>query len=105
MKIFSKSLKFSWDEGNKYKNWEKHKVRVQEAEEIFKNEPNFVFPDQRHSKKETRHGIFGITNEGRPLTGVFTTRGKRVRVITTRDMSKKEREFFRKLLKEVKKNE
>lgn len=101
MKFYDKSVEFDWDEGNKYKNWEKHKVRVQEAEEIFKNEPNFVFPDKKHSKKEKRHGIFGITNEGRPLTCVFTMRGEKIRIITVRDMSEKEKRFFRKFLKEV----
>lgn len=101
MKIFSKPVEFDWDKGNRYKNWERHKVEVQESEEVFKNEPNFVIPDKKHSKSEKRHVVFGITNEGRPLTSVFTMRGKKVRVITIRDMSKKEKKFFRKLLKEV----
>lgn len=105
MKIYSKPYVFDWDKGNRHKSWEKHKVRVQEVEEVFKNEPNFVFPDERHSKKEKRHGIFGITNEGRPLMGVFTMRGKNVRVITMRDMSNKERKFFKRFLKEVGTNE
>ena len=105
LKVFSKPLEFRWDKGNKYKNWNRHKVRIQEAEEVFKNEPNFVFPDKRHSREEKRNGIFGITNEARPLTIIFTIREEKIRVISARDMSKKERRAFRKLLKEVKKNE
>jgi uncharacterized DUF497 family protein len=105
VKIFGKPVVFEWDRGNVLKSWEKHKVSTQEAEEIFVNVPNFIFPDRKHSKEEKRYGVFGITGEGRLLTGVFTIRGKKVRIITMRDMSKKENMFFRKLLKEVEKNE
>jgi uncharacterized DUF497 family protein len=105
VKIYSRPVVFEWDKGNIQKSWEKHKVSTQEAEEIFKNIPNFVFPDKRHSEKEQRYGIFGMTNERRPLTGVFTIRDKKVRIITARDMSKKEKRFFRKFLKEVEKYE
>lgn len=104
MKVFSKPVVFKWDDGNVRKNWEKHKVSAQEAEEVFENVPNFVFPDKKHSKKEKRHAIFGITNEGRPLTGVFTMRGKKIRVITIRNMSGKEKKFFKNYLKEVDKH-
>ncbi|MFC1710372.1 BrnT family toxin [Patescibacteria group bacterium] len=101
MKVYTKLTVFEWDSGNAQKSWERHKVRVQEAEEIFENVPNLIFPDNKHSEKEKRHGIFGITNEGRPLSGVFTMRGKKVRVITIRDMSKKEKIFYKNYLKEV----
>ena len=103
--MFNKTGVFEWNSGNVQKSWKKHKVRDQEAEEIFENVPNLVFPDKKHSKKEKRYGIFGITNEGRPLSGVFTMRGKKVRVITVRDMSRKEKIFFKNYLKEVDKHE
>ena len=105
MRVLSKPTTFEWDSGNIQKSWEKHKVRAQEVEEIFENVPNLVFPDNKHSKKEKRCGIFGITNEGRPLSGVFTMRGKKVRVITVKDMSRREKIFFKNYLKEVDKHE
>jgi len=38
-KILLKCTGFEWDEGNKDKNWIKHKVSNSECEEIFFNQP------------------------------------------------------------------
>jgi uncharacterized DUF497 family protein len=89
-----KPLEFEWDEDNKDKNWEKHKVDFRECEEIFFNKPVRFFPDPKHSKKERRLVAYGITNEGRRLTTVFTIRNKKIRVVSARDMSKKERRIY-----------
>ena len=40
---------FDWDEGNRDKNWRKHKVEWKEGEEVFANEPIKIFKDIRHS--------------------------------------------------------
>ncbi len=45
---------------------------------------------------ELRYGAFGITNKGRKLSCVFTIRGNKIRVITCRNMSKKERVWYEK---------
>jgi hypothetical protein len=82
---------FDWDEGNILKNWEKHKVKHTEAEEIFGNEPRFIFEDIKHSAKEKRYLILGKTNLGRRLAVFFTLRENKIRVISCRDMSRKER--------------
>lgn len=52
MKILPKPLKFEWDKGNIDKNLVKHNVTDREAEEIFDNEPKFIFEDERHSLLE-----------------------------------------------------
>lgn len=88
---------FAWDEGNILKNWEKHKVRHTEAEEVFENKPRFVFPDTKHSKVELRYGILGVTNEKRLLSVTFTLRNNRVIVVSARDMSRRERKFYEKI--------
>ena len=88
---------FDWDEGNILKSWEKHKVKHTEAEEVFENKPKFVFPDTKHSKVEIRYGILGVTNNKRSLSATFTLRNNRVRVISARDMSKRERTFYEKI--------
>jgi uncharacterized DUF497 family protein len=87
---------FQWDLGNSGKNLERHKVTDSEAEEAFFNQPVVVVDDTRHSVNERRFVLHGVTNEGRGLTVIFTTRGTLIRVISARDMSRKERRAYEK---------
>lgn len=85
---------FEWDEGNAEKNWEKHGVRASECEEIFFNQPLLVLDDPGHSSDESRHLALGQTHAGRRLFVAFTQRGDRIRVISARDMSRRERRSY-----------
>jgi uncharacterized DUF497 family protein len=85
---------FDWDEGNRDKNWEKHQVSTRECEEVFFNIPLLLQPDPAHSQTETRHYLLGPTNAGRTLFVSFTIREDKIRVISARDMSKRERTFY-----------
>ncbi len=89
--FFSEFVGFDWDSGNADKNWMRHKVTQQECEEIFFNQPLIVALDTKHSDNEERQFVLGQTNSGRKLFLVFTTRRKKLRVVSARDMSKKER--------------
>ena len=92
--MFSKVTGFDWDEGNLLKNWEKHGVTHLEAEQIFFNEPLIVGEDGKHSRKELRWYGLGSTDTKRLLMVVFTLRGNKLRVISARDMSRKERKVY-----------
>ena len=81
---------FDWDEGNLEKNWERHRVAFWEAEEIFFNEPLVVSPDRKHSVSETRYLALGHADSGRRLFISFTVRGSLVRIISARDMTRRE---------------
>lgn len=94
MEIAQRAESFDWDEGNLDKNWEKHKVAYYECEEVFFNEPLVVAEDEEHSQDEKRYYALGKTNQDRFLFISFTTRGKQIRVISARDMSKKERRYY-----------
>jgi len=85
---------FQWDEGNSSKSWLKHGVRPTECEEMFFNRPLLLLADEKHSKAEARHHALGHSNSGRLLFVVFTLRGGLIRVISARDMSKKERQIY-----------
>jgi len=87
---------FQWDKGNGLKNWLKHGVKQGEAEEIFFNEPLLFFEDEKHSEHEERVLAFGRTNGGRLLLVVFTIRGRLIRVISARNMNKKEKDAYEK---------
>jgi len=85
-----------WDEGNEYKNWERHRVSPNEAEDVFFNEPLVVRIDPRHSQREKRYYALGQTSEGRYLFLVFTIRKLLIHVISARDMSRTERDVYAK---------
>jgi len=89
-----KPIKFDWDKGNVDKNWEKHQVEFRECEQIFFNKPLKILYDIKHSQKEGRFIAFGKTNTGRKLYLVLTIRRKKIRVISARNMSRKERKFY-----------
>lgn len=89
-------VSFDWNEANIDKNWDRHKVNSKEAEEIFLNKPLKILKDVGHSQEEERFIAFGITNEKRKLYIVFTIRKEKIRVISARDQSKKERRFYEK---------
>ena len=85
---------FQWDEGNVEKNWVKHKVSRAECEEAFFNEPLLVASDLKHSGAEPRFYALGQTDEGRLLFIAFTLRNKLIRVISAREMSRREKKEY-----------
>ncbi len=85
---------FDWDKGNKQKNWEKHQVDYTECEQVFFNKPLLLREDPQHSAQEKRYYVLGRSDSHRPLFVVFTIRGDKIRVISARDQSKKEREIY-----------
>ncbi len=85
---------FDWDEFNIHKNWDKHQVSWWECEEVFLGEPLLLAEDIKHSQKEKRYYSLGISDEGRKLFISFTIRGHKIRPISARDMSKKERKIY-----------
>jgi hypothetical protein len=88
---------FEWDDGNARKN-DKHGVSTAEAEQVFFNEPLLLIADIKHSQGELRFHALGKTDEGRTLHVTFTLRnnGERLRIISARDMHRKERTIYEK---------
>jgi hypothetical protein len=93
---------FDWDKGNDRKSSEKHSVSRFEAEGIFFNDPLLILPDPRHSQQEPRYHALGRTDSGRALHITFTLRasGTLIRVISARDMHRKERRVYEQAEKE-----
>ena len=92
---FNRIAGFDWDAGNARKN-EKHGVAQSEAEQVFFDKRLLMVPDADHSAKEPRHHAVGTTFGGRHLHITFTLRaeGTRIRVISARDMHRKERQIY-----------
>jgi len=85
---------FDWDKGNIDKNLIKHNIENWECEQIFFNEPLIILNDSKHSFFEERWAAFGKTDTGRLLIVIFAKRGKLLRVISARDMNRRERKFY-----------
>ena len=93
----SDPLRFEWDDGNKNKNWLKHRVTATEAEEVFFDTGKKLARDVIHSiEQEKRFILLGKTRLGRLLVFVFTIRDKNIRVISAWDVNKKEKPLYEK---------
>lgn len=92
---FTKITAFDWYEGNARKN-DKHGVSMAEAEQVFFNQPLLVINDIKHSEGEGRFHALGKTNEDQSLHITFTLRhsGESIRVISARDMHRKEHKIY-----------
>ena len=89
---------FQWDEGNARKSFDKHGVSQSEAEQVFFNEPFLAVEDVKPRRPEPRFHALGVTDSGRQLHMTFTLREEntRIRVISARDMHRKERSRYEK---------
>jgi uncharacterized DUF497 family protein len=92
---FERIVGFEWDTGDARKN-EKHGVAQSEAEQVFFDPRLLVVADSGHSAGETRFHALGVTIDGRRLHVTFTLRveATRIRVISARDMHRKERQIY-----------
>lgn len=94
MRIFADAIGFEWDDGNRDKNLIKHGVTNAECEEAFFDEKRIVREDIVHSKSEARHYLVGKAKNGRVLFISFTVRKRYIRIISARDVNRKERLYY-----------
>jgi uncharacterized protein len=87
---------FEWDDGNTRKSADKHGVTQAEAEQVFSNQPLLLKADMAHSGQESRWQALGRTHGDRLLHVTFTLRQNDclIRVISARDMNRKERPLY-----------
>lgn len=90
-----REIQFDWDLWNIQKNEVKHGVSALEAESCFYDTKTKIYEDDKHStKKERRYILYGKSMENRILMIGFTIRSKKIRIITARTASKKERTVY-----------
>jgi len=92
--MLAKCTGFEWDKYNSEKIKKKHDVISFECEQVFFNLPVIAGDDEKHSETENRFYVLGQTDSGRLLFLVFTVRKDKLRVISARDMNKKERRVY-----------
>jgi len=85
---------FEWDAGNSEKNWNRHQVTQGECEQVFANLPLLLSVTAKAGKAEARYFALGRTDAVRQLAVVFAVRGRKLRVISARPMSRRERKEY-----------
>ena len=94
--ILPKPAVFDWDKGNNDKNWKKHCVKNEEAEEAFFDEKKKIAKDVFHSGREKRWILLGKTKNKILLFIVFTIRKNTVRIISARKTNRREAHLYEK---------
>lgn len=89
-----RDLRFTWDPGKAAANLHKHGVAFEDASTVFRNPLATVLPDPTHSEQEQRSLILGHSARGRLLLIVFTETEERIRIISARDASARERREY-----------
>jgi len=94
--LFQKPIVFAWDQGNNQKNWKKHGVTNEQAEEVFFDDTKKIAKDVLHSGSEQRWILLGKTKEKIVLFIVFTLKNSIIRIISARKVNKKEAYLYEK---------
>ncbi|MFG6095606.1 BrnT family toxin [Leptothoe sp. ISB3NOV94-8A] len=87
-------MEFEWDPDKAAANFEKHGVSFQEAATVFNDPLSITFPDPDHSVGENRYIIIGASIIGLLLVVAHTDRDQRLRIISARKATRKERTFY-----------
>lgn len=85
---------FTWDSAKAATNLKKHGVDFREAATVFDDSLSTAFPDADHSAAERRFLIMGTSAQGRVLVVAYTEQGERVRIISGRLATRRERAFY-----------
>lgn len=89
-------MDFEWNPEKARRNRRVHGVSFPEAAEVFGDELSSTVADPDHSQGENRYLTFGQTNSGRHLVVAYTERGSRIRLISARQMTRRERKAYEK---------
>jgi uncharacterized DUF497 family protein len=88
------SLEFEWNEKKARANLKKHGVSFGEASTVFGDPLARTIHDPLHSDDEDRFVIIGESHQRRLLVVVFADRGDRIRLISARDATRRERKDY-----------
>ena len=87
-------MQFEWDPEKASANETAHGVSFIEASEVFDDDHSSTVPDPDHSEDENRYLIFGCSKGGKCLVVSYTERDDRIRLISARTMTPRERKAY-----------
>jgi uncharacterized DUF497 family protein len=85
---------YEWDPKKAEANRRKHGVSFEEAATVFQDINALTFEDPDHSDEEPRELTVGLSRSGRVLFLSHCDRGKRIRIISARKATPKERKQY-----------
>ena len=88
------ALLFEWDERKAKRNLSKHGVSFDEASTVFGDTSSVTIDDPLHSAREYRCVTLGHSLKGRLLVVVHTNRNERIRIISARPATRRERDTY-----------
>jgi uncharacterized DUF497 family protein len=90
-------MEFEWDPGKAESNLGKHGVEFSDAATVFGDPLAITYHDLEHSDHEDRFITFGTTASGRLVAVVHVDRDDRTRIISARDLTRRERKQYEEL--------
>ena len=84
-------MEFEWDPSKAAENLRKHGVPFSEAATVFGDLLGITVSDPDHSVDENRYITVGYSNQGRLLLVAHADRGDRIRIISARILTRRER--------------
>ena len=91
---YTQGVQFEWDQAKASSNDAKHGVAFTEAATVFGDPLSLVFADPDHSWDEQRSLIIGRSERSRVLIVAYTERGEAIRIISAREVTRREREQY-----------
>jgi uncharacterized DUF497 family protein len=85
---------FKWDPAKAERNLAKHGVSFEEAVTAFSDPLSLTVFDPDHSADEDRYVLQGVSSLGRLLVVVHTTQAERLRIISARLATRRERRSY-----------
>lgn len=85
-------MRFEWDEEKAATNWKKHRVNFFNATRVFEDENRIEYYDTAHSDEEDRYITIGMADD--VLFVVYVERRERIRIISARRATRKERRLY-----------
>jgi len=83
-----------WNPDKAAANLKKHRVSFIEAASVFSDPLSTTVPDPDHSANEDRYITVGLSYRSRLLMVAHTERGDRIRIISARELTRRERESY-----------
>ena len=87
-------MEFDWDDDKAEINIVRRGISFLEAASVFDDDLSITFLDPDHSVDEERLIIIGHSNRGRLLFVSHTDRNRRPRIISAREVTRRERKVY-----------
>ena len=87
-------MEFEWDRQKAAANLAKHKVSFEDAAAVFGDPLGRIVADSRHSAKEERFVLLGLSQGMGLLAVMYVERGEAIRIVSARRATPRERRNY-----------